>query len=195
MNDHPPYWADELLQLVLKPADRACISGDLLEEYRAEIVPTGGRRSADVWYCGQVFGYVWRTMRLWTLLFSGAFIARTAFDWGVPTTDFTTRSAMSTAGGISILLVTGLWFGWRSGSVISGVVLTALMTQIAAVLSATAVTVMLMLWHSTETMKSIHASGGFEEAVVLPFMMIIPAIVMGGIGGALGTASRRILGR
>ena len=43
----PPAWADALLRLLLPPASRESVSGDLLEEFRETIVPrarTGGRR-------------------------------------------------------------------------------------------------------------------------------------------------------
>src|SRR2546430_484197 len=93
----PPSWADALLRLALPRADQDSISGDLLEEYRQEIVRTKGHAAADLWYVVQVFGYVWRATRLGALVFSGAFLTRTVWDWLVPTADFTTRSAVTTS--------------------------------------------------------------------------------------------------
>ena len=49
-NTNPPRWAERLLRLVLNPADRDTITGDLLEEYREAIVPTLGLPAARRWY-------------------------------------------------------------------------------------------------------------------------------------------------
>ena len=56
----PPRWAETILRLLLKPVDRECVSGDLLEEYRDSIRPARGRWGADVWYVRQVAGFAWR---------------------------------------------------------------------------------------------------------------------------------------
>ena len=51
-------WADFVLRLLLKPRDRDAISGDLLEEYREEILPAKGPFVARLWYLGQVLSFV-----------------------------------------------------------------------------------------------------------------------------------------
>lgn len=55
----PPAWAEATLRLLLKPADRESVTGDLLEEYRDSVLPERGRRRADIWYVMQVAGFVW----------------------------------------------------------------------------------------------------------------------------------------
>ena len=59
---NPPRWADDLLRLCLKPADRQSISGDLLEEYREVRRPTLGALRANAWYVTQVLSVVSRLM-------------------------------------------------------------------------------------------------------------------------------------
>ena len=55
MTQHnPPRWMEALLRFSLKPRDRETIAGDLLEEYREEILPGRGRRRAQLWYLRQV---------------------------------------------------------------------------------------------------------------------------------------------
>jgi hypothetical protein len=193
MTDRPPQWADALLQLLLNAADRESVSGDLIEQYRDEIVPAHGRQWADLWYVGQVAGFLWRATWFWAVVFGGAYLIRTAYDWLVPTTDFVARSTVTTAVGVATLACVGFWTAWRSGSVVAGVVVTALTSQVAAVLSVAGATVLLAVWHDAETLSAIRGSGGLGEVYVLPFMAIVPALVLGVIGGAAGRLSRRLL--
>ncbi len=53
-----------LLRSLLINRNRDTISGDLLEEYREIAVPTLGASGARWWYRRQVAGFVWRAMRL-----------------------------------------------------------------------------------------------------------------------------------
>ena len=50
-------WADVLLRLLLPARDRDTISGDLLEEYREDILPAKGPFRARLWYARQVLGF------------------------------------------------------------------------------------------------------------------------------------------
>jgi hypothetical protein len=50
-------WADFVLRLLLNARDRDTISGDLLEEYREEILPTKGQFRARLWYARQVLSF------------------------------------------------------------------------------------------------------------------------------------------
>ena len=43
----PPRWAESLLRMLLPPANRDSVSGDLLEEYRESIVPALGGKAGD----------------------------------------------------------------------------------------------------------------------------------------------------
>jgi len=189
----PPSWADALLRLALPRADQDSISGDLLEEYRQEIVRTKGRAAADLWYVVQVFGYVWRATRLGALVFSGAFLTRTVWDWLVPTPDFTTRSAVTTSVAIGTLAFVGFRAAFRSESILSGIVLAGLTSQMAAVLSALGVASVLLLWHDAATIRAIDGSGGLGEAFSLPFMTLFPAVLLGAISGVCGRVMRRLI--
>lgn len=51
-------WADFVLRLLLSRRDRDAISGDLLETYREDILPSRGTLRARLWYCRQVLGFV-----------------------------------------------------------------------------------------------------------------------------------------
>jgi hypothetical protein len=189
----PPAWAEGTLRLLLAPKDRDSVSGDLLEQYRDTIVPARGRHAADAWYACQVAWFLWRATWLWALIFSGAFIARTAYDWLVPTTDFHVRAEVSTYIGVATFLLIGFWAAWRSGSVIAGTVVAALASQIAAVFSVIGASALLAFWHDPQTLRSIAGSGGLEEVYLLPFMMIVPALILGTIAGAAGRFSRAVL--
>jgi len=50
---HPPRWAERCLRALLRPSDRDCILGDLLEEYRQVVLPTRGPLGARCWYLRQ----------------------------------------------------------------------------------------------------------------------------------------------
>jgi hypothetical protein len=54
MNSEPPRWAEFALSLLLKASDRESIPGDLLEEYREEVLPNSGWLRSRLWYGKQV---------------------------------------------------------------------------------------------------------------------------------------------
>jgi hypothetical protein len=182
----PPLWAESLLRMMLAPDDRDSVSGDLLEEYRESVVPMRGSHKADVWYLRQVAGFVWRATRLWALVFGGVFLARTMYDWLVPTTHFAVRSAVSTWAGVGTLLVASAWGAWRSRSIGAGLLTAVLTSQIAALMSVAGAVLLLGVWHDPDTMQAIAGSGGLGEVFVLPFMMIIPAVIVGAAGAVTG---------
>jgi hypothetical protein len=194
MNVRPPRWAETMLRLALRDHDRETVSGDLLEEYRESVRPSRGAAAADMWYIRQVAGFLWRATWAWALLFSGAFVARQAYDMFVPTNDFMLRSEVTTYTAVAILVLVAFWAAWRSASFVAGVVSTVLMTQLAAVFSVAGASMLLAIWHDPDTMSAIAGSGGIEEMYVLPFMAIVPAIIIGTVGAAAGILSRGILG-
>jgi hypothetical protein len=189
----PPEWAEALLWWCLKSTDREDVSGDLLEEYRASIVPSRGEAVADAWYVAQVAGFLWRATWLWALMFSALAVARTAYDWRVPTTDFATRSAVSSWSGVAVLFFAAMWTAWRSRSFTAGLLIAMITSQIAAVLSVAGAAMLLAVWHDAETQRAIAGSGGLAEVFTLPFMMIIPALIVGAIGSAAASVGRRLL--
>ena len=189
----PPEWAEALLRLSLKAIDREDVSGDLLEQYRGSIVPVRGKTAADWWYVRQVAGFVWRATWAWAVVFSGASLARTAYDWLVPTTDFHLRAELSTYIGVATLLSIGLWAGWRSRSFAAGVVIPVVASQIAAIIGVAGGGLLLALLDTPDVRSAIAGSGGLEEVFFLPFVMIIPAVIVGGIGSAVASVGRRLL--
>ena len=51
-------WADTAIRMLLSRRHRDAVSGDLLETYREENLPSRGRLRAGLWYWRQVFGFV-----------------------------------------------------------------------------------------------------------------------------------------
>src|SRR5262245_35874686 len=189
----PPELAEWLLRLTLKRADRDTVSGDLLEEYRDSVVPARGKARADRWYALQVAGFLWRASWIWAVLFSGACVARQAVDLFVPTHDFIFRSHVTTYTGIALMAATSFWSAWRAGSFASGVVVTVVMSQIAAVLSVAGDTLLLAIWHDPATLKAAADSGGIAEAYVMPFIMIVPALMVGSVAAAVGSFGSKVM--
>jgi hypothetical protein len=126
-------------------------------------------------------------------LFAGAFVARTALDWLRPTTDFYTRSEVSTALAVGILLASGFWTAWRSGSFAAGAAAGLATTAIAAILSIGGTSVLLAIWHDPPTMTAISGSGGLEEALLLPAWLVLPGVAFGGVGGLVGATAKRMV--
>jgi hypothetical protein len=51
-------WADAVLRMLLSRRHRDAVSGDLLETYREEILPSRGPLRARFWYWRQVFSFI-----------------------------------------------------------------------------------------------------------------------------------------
>ena len=188
----PPGWAEQLLRLFLAPADFDSVSGDLLEAYREDIHPERGQSASDSWYIVQVLGFVTRKTGVWAALFACVFVGRTALDWLAPPSDFYARSMASSSIQVGLLMVVGLWASWRAHSFIAGTVAAVATTVIAAFISTIGDAVLLAIWHDTTTLAAIDGSGGLSEVFELPVMLILPAIVVGTIGGAVGVAVRKL---
>jgi hypothetical protein len=188
----PPAWAEAILRAVLKREDVETVSGDLLEEYREAVYPSRGGAGADLWYVTQVAGFAIRSVGIWGALFGVAFLLRTALDWFVPTSDFALRSLMSTGAGTAVLLTAGFWSAWRSGSLAAGLLAGGLAAAIGAAISMVGAATMLAILHDPQTMQAIDGSGGLAEVFTLPMMMVLPGLILGTVGGALGAAARRI---
>jgi hypothetical protein len=192
-NATPPAWAESILRAVLKAGDFATVSGDLLEEYRDSVHPARGQQGADIWYVSQVFGFAIRSVGVWGALFGLAEVARTALDWFVPTHDFSVRSAISTYVGIGLLLTTGFWSAWRSGSLASGPLSATLAVIVGEIISGAGAAGMLAFFHDPRTMSAVEASGGLGEAFTVPIILVLPALILGTLGGALGAAANKKL--
>jgi len=190
--DMPPRWAEQMLHMLLPPQDRQTVSGDLLEEYRESIFPARGRRGADLWYLGQVMGFAWRGNEIWAALLGGAFVARTAMDWLLPTTDFHARSAVSTIGSAGIFLSAGYLAAWRTASVRAGTFAGVVTALLGAAVSIVGVTLLLAVWHDAPTFAAIEGSGGLAEVFTLPVMVVVPGAFLATVGGLFGGALRRL---
>ena len=189
----PPRWAESMLLLLLEPKHRESVSGDLLEEYREVIQPARGSRTADLWYARQVAGFLWRQSGVWALLFSAAFIVRTAYDWLDPVDNFRARATVSTAIGVGVLVAVAFVAGWRARSIFSGPLVTIATTLSAATFSVAGITTLLVLRHDPQIWSAIERSGGLAEAFTLPFMLAFPAMVIGVAGGVAGKLFRLAL--
>ena len=188
----PPGWAEALLRTVLPRRDRETVSGDLLEEYRMHVVPARGRSAADGWYLRQVACFVWRSQVGWAIALSVIFVGRTAIDWLVPTTDFHVRSAVTTYASVAVLVTAGAVAAWRSHAIVAGAIAGASVAIIAAAFDLMASIVMLGFFHDAATLAAAEQSGGIAEVFTLPFILIVPATVLGLLGG-LPAAVRHFL--
>ena len=192
MRTNPPAWAEAMLRLFLRPDVFLSTSGDLLEQYRDSILPVRGLFRADRWYLRQVLGFALRKILPWAALFAGVFVARFALDMLHPTTDFHTRSQVTTYTSIGLLLTAGFWSAWRSGSFFAGAAAGFATVVAASVLSIAGTAGLLAFWHDAPAMSAIAASGGLDEALFLPAFLIVPGIVLGAIGGLVGAGAKRL---
>ena len=189
MTMNPPRWAEAVLRLTLSPVDRDPVSGDLREEYVDVVRPQRGRFRADVWYVKHVTGFVWRANGAWAMLVSAAFVSRAALDWLQPTSDFHQRSVVSTSVCAALLLAAGVSLALRTRDVRSGPLAAAAAALIAAPISSAGSLALLAIWHDAGTRAAIAASGGLAEALTLPFVLVVPAVICGLAGGVLGRAA------
>ena len=189
----PPRWAESLLRAFLKADDFESISGDLLEQYRDSIYPGRGELRANLWYVTQVFTFVSPGARLFAVLFSAQFLFRTGLDWFLPPLDFHFRSTVSTAIGAGTLAAAGFWATWRSHTLASSAISGSLTAAIASIPSIVGAAIMLAIWHDPQTVAAIRGSGGFEEVVSLPLLMILPGALFGTCGGLAGAGLKRLI--
>jgi hypothetical protein len=182
----PPRWAETILRLLLKPADRECVSGDLLEEYRDSIRPARGRWGADAWYVKQMAGFAWRAGWAWGVLLAASVVARDALDWWLsPTQEFYARSIASTAIAVSLFIMAGFATAWRSRSIRAGALAGVTTGAISAVIVNLTSLVLLAIRHDPHTMTMIRASGGLDEVFVLPLIVIVPGTVCATAGAVV----------
>jgi hypothetical protein len=185
----PPRWAEEILSLVV-PHDFESVAGDLLEDYRERIVPQLGRSAADRWYVTQVMGFVLRGTWIWGVLFGVAHVTRAAWDVFVPTSDFSTRSAITTWTALALLLIAGFTAARRSRSWLAGSIAGVTTAVIAAAITWVGGGLLFALRHDAGTLLAFEHSGGLAEFIGLPIVATIPGMIVGTIGGALGRVGK-----
>jgi hypothetical protein len=124
---NPPRWAESILGLVLKPADRETVSGDLLEEYRDTKRPELGRTRADAWYIRHVLGYFWRSVWpcvvLLALMFATHDLYNSFLNTGSATNALLER--VFTGAALTAWVLVGIYGGRRTGRVSGGTLMTA----------------------------------------------------------------------
>jgi hypothetical protein len=173
----------------LPARDRETVSGDLLEEYRETIRPTRSPLAADAWYVGQVMIFGWR-IALWAVLLAAILVGRTALDWFAPVADFAQRAESTTLFVASMLLVAGASSSLRTQSAWSGVVGTAVVVTLTAILCTMANALMYARWHDPVTLAAIERSGGLIEVFSIPLALILPGTAVGSFGAWLATRRR-----
>jgi hypothetical protein len=186
----PPRWAEALLRVVLPPHDAETVSGDLLEEYRDAVLLSRGRRRADVWFVGQVAGFVWRATWWWGVIFAVLFLGRTALDWFLPPADFRTRSIITTYAALGVFVAAGFAPAWRSQSIGASAVAGFATAAIAAVLIAVGALALFAVNHDAQTLWAIDHSGGLGEVLVLPVFVAVPGTLLATLGGLAGKLLR-----
>jgi hypothetical protein len=192
----PPRWAESLLRMMLRPADRESISGDLLEEYRQSIVPALGAR-ADRWYVQQVGWYVLRATWLWAALVGAILVGRYLLDTLAPTHYSPgvrhPRSTIMSWALIATYALGGCWHAWRTARVSGGVVGAFVTAALGGALSSLGTVLCLAIWHDPQTWRAIQGSGGIEEALYgVPLMLVPIGVIVGTAGATAGRTAAAI---
>jgi hypothetical protein len=184
----PPSWAQAILTLLLRPDDEESIARDLLEEYRKSRLPALGQRRADLWYLRQVAGLLGRASLPWAALLGALCSGRVLLDAFAPPTDWGPRSAFSTYSAIATYLLVGSWTAWRTHHVRTGT-LVAVVAHVAGQALAIAVTFVLffgIIRHDPRMLETFQRTGGFEETIGLPILLLPFVAAFGCAGGVLG---------
>ena len=187
----PPAWADAWLRLLLPVRDRETVSGDLMEEYRDSVRPGTTQFAADTWYIRQVIRLGWQACA-WGVVLAALYCARIIYDWFVPTAHFGPRSELTTLTMISTLLVIGASSTLRTRSIKSGIAHTASALVVSAVLSTTALALIYVIKRDAQLTGAIESSGGLQEALTMPILLVAPGTLIGAIGATI--AALRIRG-
>ena len=190
-----PRWAERILRLVLGPDRAETVYGDLLEEYRDKIYPARGASSADTWLAIQVGGFVYRALWAWIAVAALAFIGRSVADTFWPPADFNwgPRSAFTTYTLSAFFVAAGGWAARRSGRVVSGALAAA-----AAHVAASAIAIVYdvafffaIIQPSPERLRLFRMTGGWEELLIMPLVILPVVLALGAIGGVLGFLNSR----
>ena len=192
----PPRWAESLLRILLSPADRESVSGDLLEEYRESMVPALGAK-ANGWYVRQVAGYVLQKAWIWGALVGAILVTRYLFDTLAPVR-YTPgvihpRSAIMSYALMALFACGSGWQAWRSGHFGSGVLMAGAIATFGGALSAAGTLTCLLIWHDPETLSAVRASGGLAEALWgVPLLLVPIGLVTGASGSIVGRLANAI---
>jgi hypothetical protein len=181
----PPRWAEAVLRMLLSPEDRDSVSGDLLEEYRAAIVPAVGS-AANRWYVRQVGWFLLRASWLWGALVGASLVIRYLFDTLVPVSNYVMRSRVLSYTVMAVCFLSAFRMTLRTRSARAGVLTALAAGAIGGLVSIVGAGTMLAVSHDPETLEKWRNSGGLDEAfVVVPLIMVAVGAVMGTAGALL----------
>jgi hypothetical protein len=185
----PPRWADQFLTTLLGPSQAETVSGDLLEEYRDSIHSTRGRSAANFWFVTQVARFAWHAVWIWAVAFATLQLGRDMLDWFIPPLDYTQRSVVTTYAAAAIFVALGFARAWRTLSLRSTALTALLAACFAAILKVAGILLVLGIWPGTETQNS----GGLDEAIVLPWIVALPATMIAFVAGLVGRTAASVL--
>jgi hypothetical protein len=191
---HPPAWAERTLRLLLARDTAETVAGDLLEEYRLSVYPSRSRWQAEVWYVGQVLGFIG-----WIPIVCGLALAvllgtRAVLDTFDPPADWGPRSALSTWSAVTVYLVASAGYSWHRGR-IAGAALIALATHVLAWTLAFGFDLILFaaaIQHDPARRAIFDQTGGWGEEWGVP-LLLLPIVAMLGVFGGLGRRAPRQL--
>jgi hypothetical protein len=188
----PPRVAHLLLPWLVR-ADRADnIDGDLLEEYREAMLPTRGRRRADLWYVRQIAVFLWRLSWIFAVVVALQVLTRMIADTVAPPQSSQLRARLSTWGAIAAYLFAGAYAGWRTHRAVTGAIV-ALAAHVLGQTIAIAGTVGLyfaLISRDDTTLRLFRTTGDWGEVFGLPIVLAPVVVVLGLAGGAVGTRLR-----
>jgi len=125
----------------------------------------------------------------WALLLTMSVVTRDMLDWWLaPTQEFYARSIVSTWIAIAIFVACGAAAVWRSRSILASARAGVVTGLLAAVAIDLAILIQLGVRHDPHTMRMIAASGGLDEAFLLPFVVIVPGTAIAVAAGAVAKA-------
>jgi hypothetical protein len=203
--------AEAILRLLLSSRDRDTISGDLLEEYREQILPSRGRWAARAWYIRQVLSFV--SPAMWGLALGTAIGSWALIDTAVePLADDTAGKMAALVIGMTlawavISLITGRRTGRFRDAVTAGVlvgVTTIAMFHIAAIIRVNVFLDQIRFrddWQGLLTRFNASGATSLRQFANVTYLTETPVAlaigaavgaVSGAIGGLFGTAWRRL---
>jgi hypothetical protein len=200
-SSEPPSWAQELLTWLVPRSSEESIPGDLLEEYREAVRPSRGKWRANLWYLGQVAGFLGRVTWMFVAFNAAAVILRTILDTFAPPGfaphSYQLRSSASTYSAVGTFLLAGGYAGYRMGRARAGVLaaVTASAVGFALALSFEVVLFYTVIRDDPARLNLFYVTGGWSEAIGLPLIITFVAALLGLLGGLCGKYVSRLRGR
>src|SRR5262249_39413842 len=107
--------------------------------------------------------------------------------------DFHTRSTISTALGIGILLIAGFWAAWQSNSFAAGAVAGVVTTGLASITNIIGAAALLAIWHDPQTLAAIRRSKKLGKVFNLPLIIFLPNPLLRAGGDVASMALKKLL--